>query len=283
MRPIRQFVAPVLATAALSIVATTGFAQTPVTTCGQEVSGAAVLAADLDCTGFNGNAVTLHGGTLTMNGHTITGGDIGVYCDRRCSVVGPGLVTGSNFFGVDGFQTSVHLKQVDVTNVALLGVQCWKSCVVDGPATMSGNGVAVAGSGNTKVRGGVTITGNDTAISVSNSHGTASVIVTGSTITANRQGISTQRRIKLVDTSVTSNGRSGLTAGEYKCPRKAIISLVRSTVTGTGTDPSCTTNVCADITTCGTAPRLDETSTCDHSWVNGSGNPGENWHVCTFD
>ncbi len=259
-------------------------AQTPITTCGQEASGSAQLAADLDCTGLAGNAVTLHGGSLAMNGHTITGGDIGVYCDRPCSVVGPGLVTGSKYFNVDGFGTSVHLKQVDVTNAGYLGLQCWKTCVVDGPATMSGNGDAVAGSGNTKIRGMVTITGNDIAVSVSNSHGTATVFVSGSTITGNNRGIWTQRRIKLVDTSVTNNGVTGLLAGEFRCPRNGVISLVRSTVTGNDTDPSCgTTNVCADIMTCGTPPRLDETSTCDHSYVNSSGNPGDSWHVCTLD
>jgi len=283
MRTLCHFAASLLATAALSMIAATAFAQTPVTTCGQEVSGAAVLPADLDCTGMSGNAVTLHGGTLTLNGHTITGADIGVYCDRRCTVVGPGLVTGSNFFGIDAFGTSVHLKQVDVTNVPVRAVQSWKACIIDGPATMSGSGDAVAASGNTKIRDGVTITNNDTALAVFNDHGTAGVIVTGSTVTGNRQGILTQRRIKLVDSSVTDNGTNGLSAGEYKCPRNGFISLVRSTVTGNGTDPSCSTNVCADIATCGTAPRVDDTSTCGHSYVNGSGNPGDSWHVCSLD
>jgi len=284
MRSIRQFVAPVLATAALSIVATTAFAQTPVTACGQEVSGSAALAADLDCTGFIGNAVTVHGGTLALNGHTITGGDIGVYCDRRCSVVGPGLVTGGKYFDIDAFGTSVHVKQVDVTNAGVFGVQSWKSCVIDGPATMSGNGAAVATSGKTKVRGGVTISGNGTAISANDNHGTGSVIVTGSTITGNGWGITTQHKIKLIDATVTDNGRGGLVTGEYRCPRKTVVKLVRSTVTGNDTDASCgTTNVCADITGCGTAPKLDETSTCEHSYVNGSGNPGDSWHVCTLD
>src|SRR5262245_16616836 len=120
MRAARQRAASFLATAALSILATTAVAQTTVTTCGQEVSGAAALAADLDCTGLSGNAVTLHGGTLALNGHTITGADIGVYCDRRCSVVGPGLVTGAKYFGIDAFGTSVHLTQVDVTNAGYL-------------------------------------------------------------------------------------------------------------------------------------------------------------------
>jgi hypothetical protein len=73
---------------ALAALASPVAAQT-VTTCGQAVTGAGSLAADLDCTGYDGYAVTVHGGTFAMNGHSITGSITGIYCDRACQIVGP--------------------------------------------------------------------------------------------------------------------------------------------------------------------------------------------------
>src|SRR5205085_1433022 len=136
-----------------------GFAQTSVTACGQEVTGPAVLPADLDCRGFGGDAVTIHGGTLTMNGHSITGGRIGVYCDYPCKIIGPGLIDASTQFGADGFGTTVRMQQVDVTNVPSIGVQCFKACVLTGPATISGNGEGVRAGTVAKIRN-MTISGN---------------------------------------------------------------------------------------------------------------------------
>ena len=64
--------AAVAATFALVSPATS--AQTAVTSCGQSVNGAAFLTGDLDCSGFNGHAVSFMNGKLDMRGFTITGG-----------------------------------------------------------------------------------------------------------------------------------------------------------------------------------------------------------------
>ena len=56
-------------------------------------------------------------------------------------------------------------------------------------------------------------------------------------------------------------------------------------MTGNNTDPDCgTTKVCFDLGTCpgATLPRL-RNSTCEHSYVLGSGNPGTDLGVCTLD
>jgi hypothetical protein len=61
-------------------------AVTEITTCGQTVSGRAVLAQDIDCTGLNAPAITLDGGRLDLAGFTVTGGTRGVNCPRGCQI-----------------------------------------------------------------------------------------------------------------------------------------------------------------------------------------------------
>lgn len=93
-----------LALAALSVWVRTASAY-DVTACGQTVPAGTVgqLQADLDCTTLadDGGAVTLApGATLAMNGHTISQPPaafygIGVLCLSKCTVTGPGEITGN--------------------------------------------------------------------------------------------------------------------------------------------------------------------------------------------
>ena len=99
---------------------------------------AGVLAADLDCTGVNDNAVLIHNGTLSLGGFTITGG-WGVFCDGPCKVYGPGTVTGSTYFGINGFGKSLQVKNVTITNNGQQGIQSAGTCKVTGPMVISGN------------------------------------------------------------------------------------------------------------------------------------------------
>lgn len=260
-------------------------AQTVVTTCGQETSGPAVLNADLDCAGFDGYALTMHGGTLTMNGHTITGGLIGVQCDITCKIVGPGTVTASTFAGVNAFGVGLKMSQVDVTNNAVFGAQVWDQAVISGPAVFSGNGEAIRVGVKAKLKD-LTITGNGAGVDAANNAKVGSISVQGSTITNNDgAGLGAQRSIKVTDSVVTDNGDSGiLAAGGFNCEKKAGATLVRSTVTGNGTNPSCgSTKVCADVATCKKRPRVKPGSTCGTSYQIGSGNPGSDWGACTLD
>ena len=260
-------------------------AQTVVTTCGQETSGRAVLNADLDCTGFNGYALTMHGGKLTLNGHTITGSTTPVFCDADCKIVGPGTITGSTAFGVNGYGATVRMRQVDLSNNAYDGLQCFKSCFVEGPATISGNGAGIRSGGNSKVKN-VTITGNlGYGVKAANVPETARVIVQGSTISGNgTAGVVADVLARVSDTSVSGNGRFGIQVSDLPCDRNTIAVVKRSAITGNGTNSGCgTTEACGDVATCGVAPHLRVGASCDHSYVNGSGVPGDAWNVCGAD
>ena len=65
-----------------------------VTTCGQVVARAGILAADLDCSSGTGPAVVLQrSARLNLAGFTITGNEIGVQCGGpSCKVFGPGTI-----------------------------------------------------------------------------------------------------------------------------------------------------------------------------------------------
>jgi hypothetical protein len=258
-------------------------AQTVVSSCGQEVKGFASLDADLDCTGFVGNAVTIHGGKLALNGHTLTGGTITVYCDRNCTLSGPGTITGSTSIGVLAYQTVVRMQSVDVTNHPTIGVECFKLCTLGGPATISGNGTGIRAGTVVKLRT-MTLSGNDLGIDASNLDVRGHALVYDSTISGNRIGVSADLLVKTSNSSVTGNTQIGVNAGNTSCARKGLATIKGGTVTGNGTDPDCGTTVaCADLATCGTAPHLAGGATCDHSYVNGSGIPGSDWDVCTLD
>lgn len=272
--------------AAVLVFANTGpaAAQTAVTTCGQETNGHATLNADLDCTGFGGYVLTMHGGTLTMNGHTITGGMIGVQCDRDCKIVGPGTITANTFAGVNAQEVGLKMSQVDVTDSGGFGVQVWDKAVIDGPAVFSGNQSAIRVGSGAKLRS-VTISGNGEGVAAANNARTGTIFVTSSTITGNATGLSAQRGITVKDSTITNNGDFGVfAAGGFNCEKKAGASILRSNVTGNGTDPECGSNkACADVATCKLPPRVHVGSTCDRSYKIGTGHPGDDWNVCTLD
>jgi hypothetical protein len=259
-------------------------AQTVVDTCGQETRGPATLNADLDCTGFDGYVLTMHGGTLTMNGHTITGGTIGIQCDISCKIVGPGTITATTFAGVNAFEVGLKLSQVNLVDNAGFGIQVWDSVAVDGPAVFSGNGSAIRVGNKVKLRN-VTITDNGEGVSAANNAKTGSIRVESSTISGNASGLDAQRGIAVANSTVTDNGTVGVfAAGGFHCEKKAGASLKSSTVTGNGTDPECgSSKVCADVATCNRRPRVKAGSTCGTSYKIGSGNPGADWDVCTLD
>jgi hypothetical protein len=284
----RTPIAPIVSSLAVSLLVLASpipvVAQTVVTTCGQEASGSATLNADLDCTGFDGYAVTMHGGTLTMNGHTITGGSIGIQCDRTCKIVGPGTVTASTFVGVNAFNVGLKMSQVDVTDCGYFGAQVWHSAAIEGPAVFSGNGGAIRVGAKAKIKD-VTITGNGAGVDAENNAKTGSIQVQLSTISGNSgTALRAQRGITVTDSTVMDNGESGVFAAGGYCEKNAGASITRSTVTGNGTAPGCGSNrVCADVATCKRRPRVKEGSTCGTSHQIESGNPGSDWDVCTLD
>ncbi len=83
-----------------------------------------VLVADLNCGPSyedDSYAVWLeNGATLDLAGHTITGPQFAVYCVRKCTVVGPGTLTGA-FYGIWGGTAAARVKASDVTIASNLG------------------------------------------------------------------------------------------------------------------------------------------------------------------
>lgn len=258
-------------------------AQTVVDTCGQHTSGPATLNADLDCTGFDGTVLTMNGGTLAMNGHTITGGYISVQCDRTCKIIGPGTLTGSGFAGVQAFGTGLKMKQVSSTNHAYAGAQVWDSAMIEGPAVFSGNGVALRVGYKAKLKD-LTISNNAAGVDAANNAKTGNVEVKGCTISGNSSsGIFSQGTVKATNSTIIDNGENGIyAAGDSECVKKSGATLKGSTVTGNGTGPDCgVVQECADVATC-KQPRVKTGSTCGTSLDLG-GAPGATWGICTLD
>jgi hypothetical protein len=83
----------ILGAVLLMLSADAAIADTVVTTCGQSVTGPAVLEADLDCSAASGPAVVLaNGGSLSLGGFTLTAKEVGVQCIGRCGILGPGTI-----------------------------------------------------------------------------------------------------------------------------------------------------------------------------------------------
>jgi hypothetical protein len=256
-------------------------AQTVVDTCGQVTTGPAVLNADLDCTGFDGTNLTMNGGTLTMNGHTITGGFIGVQCDRACAIVGPGTITGASFGGIQAIASGVKATQVDLVDNGEFGAQVWGTASISGPATISGSGSTAIRVGKKAKLKDLTITGNLTAVAVgTGEQGSASLL--RCTVTGNGFGVAAERDVKVLDSTITDNDRSGVSGGSFNCEKKGSVTLKGSTVTGNGAvcGPE---DICADVVTCDKKPRVKPGSTCGTSANRGGIDPGSDWDVCTLD
>ena len=80
------------------------------------------------------------------------------------------------------------------------------------------------------------------------------------------EGISSTGVLKLDGVTITNHGYGANT-----------------TATGNGTGDGCgMTRSCANLMTC-RQPKLDSTSSCATSYVNGSGLPGSDWNVCAAD
>ncbi len=180
---------------------------TEVTSCGQIVTGAAFLSTDLDCSGFAGESVLpdyskkgypyvvtgaavliSRKGTLDLRGHTLTGGQFGVFCGKSCTVLGGGTVTGASL------------------NAVFAG----KNLTVRDTTISNSGDTALFVQRILRIYDSV-ITGNRYVTWFSNTVEVVRSIVTGST----EFGI-TADKIELVDSTVTGNG---LDLGSKRKPR----------------------------------------------------------------
>lgn len=245
-----------LALIALALLATAAApaaeAATPVTSCVQHYKGNGYLTADLDCTGEAVGVYIDGSGTLDLRGFSISNAVVGVICDGSCKVL-----NGTLNFNYNGAVHAIkgHAK---VTNV-----------VINAGGT---DGVFAA---KNVILQDVQINGAYYAFSAD--YGTAKLRNTQ--VTNGRRGGNAGKMIRLVDSSVADVQHFGLRANKIR--------LLRSAVTGSGTDPSCNQNIsllCGDLLS-RKQPAVRE-STCDTSLVLSNiislPNPND-WDVCTAD
>jgi hypothetical protein len=242
-----------------------GISATEVNTCGQVVSGSTYLAADLDCTGFSGDAITLQGGTLDLRGFALTGGvGDGVTCTRSCKITSDpagGTITGASSYGVFGDIAGGEIAHVRISNItvqfngdgvraALGNITVTDSLIADNSG-LFGIGVSSASDKNAKViRSTVTghtlvgVSGGNNAVvvdsDVSSNPGQGvlageKAVVRGSTVSFNgQQGISagpgfTTSGPKVVDSAVMGNGGAGIEGSG-----SGRMMVIRSNVSGNG-------------------------------------------------
>lgn len=181
----------------------------------------AVLTTDLDCTGQQAGVILRTGSRLDLGGFTLSGAVIGVRCDGRCTVTGPGTISGSKF-GVNGV-TSVTMRDVGladftesavraggalsassvtITGAALYGLAGLNVKADDSSVSSSFGGVTAR---NARLRG-ITITGCTRGFT-----GTYVALLDGSTIDTVAAGpaaraIRSWKRPRIVDS--TCLGRS---------------------------------------------------------------------------
>lgn len=246
---------------------------TVVSTCGQVVSGTAVLQADLDCSGYTGTAITVARGVLRLNGFTVTGNPalppepgcddgIVVACSSgRCTLEGPGTITGGGSPPCNVGAVAFFRKVIGVTTTGNTGSGISQAVHIEN-STVSANGLhgVVVGNSRTKLVG--------TSVSGNAGRGIEAIGA---------------RRVSLDQSQITANGGQGVFLGTgYK--GKAVL-RASSEVSGNSLTPAmCEAGGyvgigCGDIVS-PQPPRLDATSSCGTSLNSNIGHP---WGVCTND
>ncbi len=207
--------------------------------CGQviEAKTQGELLGDLDCSTHQGPAVTVAGGTLYLNGYTVTGNldypagtESVVFCSASCTVTGPGTIEGS----VTGFYASydarrVKLKNLTITGSEMMGVQVSRRAILDS-VTIENTFIGVSAGikltllnstvknnsdiGALALARGIVV--KDSTVTGNGSNGIAAAHggrVQRSTITNNvLTGVSLTQRLKIKDSTITGNGWQGASA-----------------------------------------------------------------------
>lgn len=237
----------------------TASAATEVDTCGQAFSGEGFLAADLDCTGFGGDAVVINSnGSLDLRGFTLTGGNLSaVFCSNGCKIdsepPGGQLVNAADF-GVNGDADDVTpgFAPVRLKNVTVSG-NGFDQVLVGGNVTVESS--TIVGNGNPFSNGVVgnrvkivnsSITDTDVAVvgvrgarivdsQIGGTIGPCIVglnkptLLQGSSLTGcGSLGVATgPKRLKMLDSLITGSGGDGISA-----PNFTPVRVVNSEISG---------------------------------------------------
>jgi len=233
---------------------------TEVNTCGQVFSGSGFLSGDLDCSGFVGTAITIQGGTLNLQGFTLTAPSVSdapvIACAKSCKIVsdavgatitasGSGVTSViSGLAGPNGPKINIRISNVVINDVAVAtgpgNVKILDSTVMG--ITDSSHFGALDADRVTLVRSVVTgnsvpgIFGRAKLIDseVSNNTGVGvdgTAVLKRSMIFGNSEdGIGLTNRVRVTDSSITGNGRRGMdlfVSGKAK--------ILRSDISGNAT------------------------------------------------
>ena len=160
--------------------------------CGSDVppGQVGVLQADLTCSSTQTGVGLEELATLQMNGHSISGAGIGVFCFRGCTVQGPGEIIGATNFGI---VTSTNPRpRVLVEDVTIR----------DG----AGSAIAFGAPGSLDLRN-VTVTNNGGGVIATNAgriRGTNVIITNNASVGAQA------RRLRFTGLTLQGNGAPGL-------------------------------------------------------------------------
>ncbi len=224
-----------------------------------------------------------------MNGHAVTGGVIGISCEKSCIIAGPGTITGA-IVGIAGHRRAT----ATVSDVNISG--CGFAGILDGTAhlTVHATNVTVTGSQGPGIQVRNLLATNVSA----NNNGTdglyAYVELRGTNLTANNNGgtgVVVFGRTRVANVTANNNTGGGVTA--YKSAR--LDGLTAQGNTGPGIfgerprlrNSTVTGNVFhaapLDLLT-ERRPRLLNTS-CDHSarFDEEQQSAGAPWGVCSGD
>lgn len=235
-------------------------AATEVNTCGQVLKGSGYLAADLDCTGFPGDAVTIDGGSLDLRGYTLTAdGDFPVLCTKGCRVFSEpvgGSVVGEPFLisvnadapgtdraalrvsgaviigGVMSEDGPVKIQDCTITNAIGVSSGIGRPLKITGSMIDTTSQIAVSG-GNTKIFDSTILNAGGQGVNGDR------VLIRGTTISgtaAGQEAVKAFGPVKIENSNISNNGGPGIHAQGESI--KAIDSTISNNA-GRGIDVAC--------------------------------------------
>ena len=202
------------------------------------------LTADLDCGGARGINLA-RSATLDLNGFSIRNAGIAVHCSRRCTILGPGIISDSHG-GIDGYK--VTLVDVTLRDIEEDAVRALKRLKLE---------VSLIETSGTGVLAPIRTLLVDSQITGNRRDG-----IRGFGIRRFRgrdEERCVGRKVQLINSTVAGNNTGPFAGNDCELGDYS---------------------ACADIRTCDRAPRLDATSSCGTSL---SVESGTSWAVCTLD
>ena len=235
------------------------------TGCHQNVAAGSlgVLQNDIDCTGaqFGRWGVVLEpGAKLDLNGHSISGGFGGVWCQGKCAISGPGVIAGTSVSGAFLYGKA-RLKNFDIVGC---GDGVRSHSFTDTKTTVKAKGVTITGSGS-----GISawrVKATDVTITDS-AYGILASTVRGKRVTVDgNDGLGVRCDLcKFKELTATNNGDAGIEVWETAVLRDSV--LTGNDGLGSGID------IVSYL-----GPPIVINTTCGRSSSGGG-----DWDVCTDD